>query len=71
MDGLTEPDPLELAIWVAHVLEHLGVRYILGGSLASTALGEPTYLTQIEGEKSPTGAPRFVRSRFSINSGRT
>jgi hypothetical protein len=41
LDGLTEPDPLELAIWVARVLERLGVRYILGGSLASTALGEP------------------------------
>jgi hypothetical protein len=40
LDGLTEPDPLELAIWVARVLERLGVRYILGGSLASTALGE-------------------------------
>jgi len=39
--GLSEPDPLELAALVAEALEDLGVRYLLGGSLASTALGEP------------------------------
>jgi hypothetical protein len=39
--GLNEPDPVELAARIAEVLERLGVRYLLGGSLASTALGEP------------------------------
>jgi hypothetical protein len=38
---VSEPDPLELAALVAVSLEGLGVRYLLGGSLASTALGEP------------------------------
>ena len=38
---MTEPDPLELAVQVAEAFERLGIRYLLGGSLASTALGEP------------------------------
>ena len=38
---MSEPDPLELAALVAGALERIGVRYVLGGSLASTALGEP------------------------------
>ncbi len=38
---MSEPDPLELAVLVAEACEAGGVRYILGGSLASTALGEP------------------------------
>ena len=38
---MSEPDPLELAILVAEAFEAGGVRYLLGGSLASTALGEP------------------------------
>lgn len=38
---MTELDPLELAAQVGAAFEQLGVRYLLGGSLASTALGEP------------------------------
>jgi hypothetical protein len=38
---LSEIDPLAVAGRVAAALEGLGVRYLLGGSLASTALGEP------------------------------
>ena len=34
-------DPVELAALIAEAFEQLGVRYLLGGSLASTALGEP------------------------------
>lgn len=41
MVGVDELDPLDLAVTVAESLERVGVRYILGGSLASTALGEP------------------------------
>jgi hypothetical protein len=35
---MNEPDPLDLAALVAESFERLGVRYLLGGSLASTAL---------------------------------
>jgi hypothetical protein len=38
---VTEAGPLQVALQVAHALERLGVRYLLGGSLASTAFGEP------------------------------
>jgi hypothetical protein len=38
---MNEPDPLELASLIAEALERCQIRYILGGSLASTALGEP------------------------------
>lgn len=38
---MSDPDPVELAAWVAEALERSGVRYLLGGSLASTAMGEP------------------------------
>ena len=34
-------DPLAIAIRIASVLESLGTRYVLGGSLASVAFGEP------------------------------
>ena len=35
------PDPIAVAVLVATVLERLGVRYVLGGSLASATFGEP------------------------------
>ena len=38
---MNEPDPLELASLLAETLERCQIRYLLGGSLASTALGEP------------------------------
>lgn len=38
---MSELDPLEIAAELADALEKVGVRYLLGGSLASTALGEP------------------------------
>lgn len=38
---MTELDPLGIAIRVTAALAQCGVRYVLGGSLASTALGEP------------------------------
>ena len=38
---MNAPNPVEIAAEVAAALEARGVRYILGGSLASTALGEP------------------------------
>lgn len=44
MAGLSEPgaqDPMSIALLVAAVFERLGVRYLLGGSMASTAYGEP------------------------------
>lgn len=34
-------DPLEVAANIAGILEAFGVSYVLGGSLASTAFGEP------------------------------
>jgi hypothetical protein len=41
MGRLSPADPVAIAVQVAAVLEGLGVRYVLGGSLASTAFGEP------------------------------
>jgi len=38
---MNEPDPLKLASLIAKTLERCKIRYLLGGSLASTALGEP------------------------------
>lgn len=38
---MTELDPLAIAGRVTAAFERLGVRYLLGGSLASTAMGEP------------------------------
>ncbi len=34
-------DPLEIALRVTRVFADLGIRYVLGGSLASTTFGEP------------------------------
>lgn len=38
---MNDPDPLTIAASIAASFERLGVRYLLGGSLASTAMGEP------------------------------
>ncbi|MCR9246254.1 MAG: hypothetical protein NXI31_14580 [bacterium] len=38
---MSPPDPVRIAAQMGKVLERLGVRYILGGSLASVAFGEP------------------------------
>jgi len=34
-------DPVEIAVEVARIFDALGIRYVLGGSLASTTFGEP------------------------------
>ena len=34
-------DPIAVAIRVAEILETLGLRYLIGGSLASSMSGEP------------------------------
>ena len=61
---MNEPDPLELAVRVAASLEGLGVRYILGGSLASTALGEPraTLDVDVVADLSPATVGPWLRS---------
>jgi len=41
MGRLSPADPVAIAVQVAGILERLGVRYVLGGSLASAAFGEP------------------------------
>lgn len=38
---MTYVDPLSLAGVVARVLEELGIRYVVGGSVASSIVGEP------------------------------
>jgi hypothetical protein len=35
------PDPIAVALSFARILEELGIRYLIGGSVASTFLGEP------------------------------
>lgn len=42
------PDPLELALRVTGIFERLGIRHLLGGALASTALGEPRATLDID-----------------------
>jgi len=37
---VTAPDPVELALILSRVLERLGVRYCIGGSVASSVYGE-------------------------------
>lgn len=38
---MTNPDPLALAVSLARVFDELGIRYVVGGSVASGVLGEP------------------------------
>jgi hypothetical protein len=38
---VTPIDPLAIAALVASVLEELGIRYVIGGSVASSLIGEP------------------------------
>ena len=37
---VTPPDPVALALILARILERLGVRYCIGGSVASSVYGE-------------------------------
>jgi hypothetical protein len=34
-------DPISIAVHIAGILEELGIRYVIGGSVASSVLGEP------------------------------
>jgi len=38
---MTAAEPLAVAETVVHILEELGIRYVIGGSVASSVLGEP------------------------------
>lgn len=38
---MTPADPLSVAVVVATVLEEIGIRYVIGGSVASSLIGEP------------------------------
>jgi len=42
------PDPLEVAASITSVLEGLGVRYLIGGSLASSVHGEPRSTNDVD-----------------------
>lgn len=42
------PDPLEVAASITAVLEGLGVRYLIGGSLASSVHGEPRSTNDVD-----------------------
>lgn len=41
MNAPIDRDPLDLAVQIARVFESIQVRYLIGGSLASTTFGEP------------------------------
>ena len=46
---MTEPvDPIAVAVSVARVLDHLGIRHTVGGSLASSFAGEPRSTVDID-----------------------
>lgn len=38
---MTLADPIAIAVIVAPILDQLGIRYIIGGSVASSLMGEP------------------------------
>lgn len=42
------PDPWLAAAVVAHALDELGIRYVIGGSLASGIVGEPRYTADVD-----------------------
>jgi len=42
------PDPLQVAASITGVLERLGVRYLIGGSLASSVHGEPRSTNDVD-----------------------
>ena len=42
------PDPLEVAASITRSLEGLGVRYLIGGSLASSVHGEPRSTNDVD-----------------------
>lgn len=42
------PDPLRVALRVAEIFESLGIRYLVGGALASAVLGEPRATEDID-----------------------
>ena len=55
-------DPVAVAVQIASVLRALGVRHILGGSLASVAFGEPraTLDVDIAADLEPSHVDAFV-----------
>jgi hypothetical protein len=42
------PDPIEIAVEFAELLERLGIRYLVGGSLASSVHGEPRSTNDVD-----------------------
>jgi predicted nucleotidyltransferase len=48
MGPIELPDPLEVAASITSVLEGLGVRYLIGGSLASSVHGEPRSTNDVD-----------------------
>jgi len=38
---LTPVDPLRLAVWLSRILDRVGIKYLVGGSVASSLMGEP------------------------------
>ncbi len=48
MGPIELPDPLEVAASITGVLERLGVRYLIGGSLASSVHGEPRSTNDVD-----------------------
>ena len=69
---MSEPDPVQIALLVGRILEQLGIRYLLGGSLASVAFGEPraTLDVDLAVDLSETSARAFfgaVRDEFLVD----
>lgn len=42
------PDPIEVAASIARIFERLGIRYLIGGSLASSVHGEPRSTNDVD-----------------------
>ena len=59
---MTAGDPLAVAALIAAALERLGIRYVIGGSLASVAFGEPrgTLDVDVAADIGPEGVAPFL-----------
>ena len=61
-------DPVAVAWWVARVLEGCGLRYLVGGSLASSVSGEPRSTLDVDLVVAATGDDVEAIRDFALSS---
>jgi hypothetical protein len=65
-------DPIAVALLVAHVLDNLGVRHTIGGSIASSVAGEPRSTADVDfvaalGDSSIPALVAALQSEFYVD----